>query len=705
WTAIGIPISILGSLMLLPLMDSSINMISLFGFIVTLGIVVDDAVVVGEDIFHKISQGMPRRDAAVAGVRQMTVPVVFAVSTNIIAFLPMLFVPGESGRFFQVLPAVVIAVFTVSLVECLLILPAHLATAGNARGDGWFARLDARQAVLRRRLDGLMERLYRPVLVAVIRNRYLTMAVMLAALAGVAGYVLSGRIPFSFRPTIETDFIQAEIEMPSGTAVGRTREVAFQVEAAARRALERTGEDDILVGVFTTVAGRSRNAGGVAVTLVPQSRREITGERFAALWREEIGIIPDIESLFFDYLVGPGGEAEVDIQLAHPDIDTLRAAAAEVAEAVDRYPGVEDVRRGFGREMPEFNFEIKPEGRSLGITASELGRQIRHSFYGAEALRQPRDRDEVRVMVKLPEEDRRSMIGLESLLVRGPEGAEIPLSQAATITRASAPRRIERVDGGRVLNVTANVTPGITTGNKVLASFARDDLPAILSRYPGLRSTFEGEQREQREAMRELGWGMLAAMFAIYALMASLLRSYVQAFVVFLTIPWSLAGAVVGHVLLGFNLSIFSVFGMIALSGMVVNGAFVMAVTRNRYLAEGEDPREVTAHAALRRFRPILLTSITTFLGLGPMIFETSVQSLFLGPMAISLGSGTLGSAVVILVLVPALFVVAEEWSGSSRDAWVVPDALRGADAAAELQLGEPAPTAALVAGSAGLKT
>jgi multidrug efflux pump subunit AcrB len=263
-------------------------------------------------------------------------------------------------------------------------------------------------------------------------------------------------------------------------------------------------------------------------------------------------------------------------------------------------------------------------------------------------------------MVKLPQSTRRTLAGLEDLLIRAPGGGEIPLGQAAEVIPTTAPVRIERVDGARVLNVTGNVIHGTTTGNKVLGAFSKNELPDILAKYPGLRYTFEGEQREQREAMDTLLWGLVASVFVIYALMASLLRSYMQAFVVLLTIPWSLAGAIIGHVMLGFELSVFSVFGMIALCGMVVNGAFVLAVTRNRYLTEGRDPYQVTKLAAQRRFRPILLTSLTTFLGLGPMIFEDSIQAKFLVPMAISVGIGTLVSSLVILLMIPAVLSLLE---------------------------------------------
>ena len=379
------------------------------------------------------------------------------------------------------------------------------------------------------------------------------------------------------------------------------------------------------------------------------------------LWRAEVPEIPDIESLFFDYLAGPGGEAEIDIQLAHAEVDTLRLAAEELGEKVARYPGVTDIRKGFGKEMPQISFEIKPAGQALGLTARDLGQQIRNAFYGAEALRQPREREELRVMVRLPESDRRSLSGLEGLLIKAANGAEIPINQAAKIIETTAPVRIERVDGGRVLNVTANVLHNVTNGNKVLSSLERKELPDLLKRFPGLRYSFEGTQREQREATNNLTIGLTASLFAIFAIMAAFLRSYVQSVIVLLTVPWGLAGAILGHIVLGFDLSIFSVLGMIALCGMVVNGGFVLAMTRNRYLARGIPIKEATVRAAERRFRPIFLTAVTTFLGLGPMIFETNEQALFLVPMAISLGVGTLASSLVVLILVPVSFVILEE--------------------------------------------
>ncbi len=672
WTAIGIPISILGSIALLPIGGSTINMISLFGFIITLGIVVDDAVVVGEEIFHRISEGQSRITAAIEGARAMVMPVLFAVSTNVIAFMPLLFVPGETGQFFEVLPSVVIAVFTVSLIECLLILPAHLASsAGRLEKNRFFQKINATQTRLRNRVENAMDRGYKPLLDFSIRHRILTLAIFIGTMAITAAYLASGRIDFKFSPQIEGDYIQAELAMPAGTPISRTREVLFIIEEAGKKALELADEGDIADAITIDLAEKGSNLGDVAFTMVPQSQRKITGRQFADLWRDQIPVIPDMESIFFDYLVGPGGEAEIDIQLAHPDLSVLRQASDEVAKAVATYPGTADIRKGSGRETPEIQFELTPEGLALGLTSEGLGIAVRDAYLGAEALRQPRGREEVRVMVRLPESERKSLKRLEDFLIRTPGGGEIPLGEAAKIKTTTAPLKIERVDGGRVLNITGNVVAGITTGNKVLSALEEKELPEILKAFPGLTYTFEGEQREESDALGTLGWGLVASLFAVFAIMAALLRSYLQAFIILLAIPFSLAGAVIGHIVLGADLSIFSIFGMIALCGMVVNGGFVLAITRNRFIQDGMPIENVTRESAARRSRPILLTAITTFLGLAPMILETSVQALFLVPMAISLGVGTLASAIVILLVIPATFTMTETLSSFDASATV----------------------------------
>ncbi|MGJ8634730.1 MAG: efflux RND transporter permease subunit [Luteolibacter sp.] len=675
WTAVGIPVSILGSIALLPVGGATINMISLFGFIISLGILVDDAVVVGEDIFHKISEGKSRTEAAISGVREMSTPILFAVATNVIAFMPLLFVTGQTGQFFKVLPSVVIAVFTVSLIECLFILPSHLsAPPGKIERNRLFKKFSAAQTRLRLHIESAMDRAYKPALEFAIRFRILTIAIFAAVLVITAAYLSSGRLDFKFSPQIEADFIQAEIAMPAGTPVSRTREVVFLVEEAGKKALKLANEGEITNSVDVEVGGGGSNIGEVAITLVPQSKRKITGREFADLWRDQLPVIPDLESIFFDYLVGPGGEAEIDIQLAHPDLTVLQQAADAVADAVAAYPGTADIRKGSGRKTPELQLEVTPEGRALGLTPEELGQRVQDIYLGAEALRQTRGREEIRVMVRVPQEERKSLESLENFLIRTPGGGEIPLGEAAVIRETTAPRRIERVDAGRVVNVTGNVVAGVTTGNKVLSVLEKNELTSIVEEFPGLSYTFEGQQREQRDALERLGYGLIASLFAVFAIMAAILRSYIQSFIILMAIPFSIAGAIIGHIVLRTDLSIFSIFGIIALCGMVVNGGFVLAVTRNRFIQEGIPIENVTRLTAARRCRPILLTAITTFLGLAPMIFETGIQARFLVPMAISLGVGTLASAFVILLVIPAAFTLTETLESFDAEATVDPE-------------------------------
>jgi multidrug efflux pump subunit AcrB len=391
---------------------------------------------------------------------------------------------------------------------------------------------------------------------------------------------------------------------------------------------------------------------------VPQKERTVTTRRFSELWRQEVGEIAGLESLFFDYLVGPGGARAINIELMHSDPTTLERAATDLAAALAGYEGVTDIDDGFARGKPQFDFTMRSEGRSLGLDARELGNQVRHAFYGAEALRQQRGRDEVKVKVRLPKSERQSLYNLEELLIRTPTGGEIPLARAAEIETGRAYTEITRVDGKRVLNVTANVIPGQANENKVLASARAEVLPDLLATYPGLTYSFEGRQREQREAFQQLLGGFAFAVLGIFTLLAILFRSYIQAVLVMVSILFGMASALAGHVIMGFDLSIISVFGMIALCGVVINGGLVLTVTANRLREGGEPAHEAAVSAGVRRFRPIMLTAITTFFGLAPMIFETSVQAQFLVPMAISLGYGILFTTVVILLLTPALYAI-----------------------------------------------
>ena len=658
WVSMGIPISIIGSFVILGFIGGSINMISMFAFIITLGIVVDDAVVVGENIFYKRQSGLPPLQASIEGVKEMAAPVIIAVATNVIAFLPLLFISGSTGRFFAILPTVVIAVFLISLLECLFILPAHLAYQRREKKGRFFTFLGMIPSYCGKTLEKFITRVFTPVLHFSLSSRYLVSAVSLAILIVAYAYWDSGWINFSFRPSIQTDRLDAEIELPYGANIDDVRQIAGLVEQGGLRVVEKNGGKDLLVGVMTDIGRRGSNTAEVTFNLVPQEQRQITTREFSTQWRQEVGEIAGLEKLFFDYLVGPGGSAAINVELTHPDPQTLEQAASDLADVLSQYNGVTDINDGFAQGKPQFDFKMLPEGQFMGLTARELGSQIRHAFYGAEALRQQRGRDEVKVMVRLPESERKSLFHLENLLIRTPDGGEIPLSEAALMKKSRAYTEINRVDGKRVINVTANVVPGQANENKIIASLKADSLPTLLASYSGLTYSFQGREREKRQAVHDLFLGIGFIMPAIFCLLAVLFRSYAQAFLVMLSIPFGLVSALIGHIIMGYDLSIISVFGMIALCGVVINGGLVYTVTANRLFSGGDSPMEAALKAATRRFRPIMLTALTTFLGLAPMIFEQSVQARFLIPMAISLGYGIIFTTIVILLLMPVLWVI-----------------------------------------------
>jgi multidrug efflux pump subunit AcrB len=654
WVAAGIPTTIAGSLLLLPGLDASINMISLFAFIITLGIVVDDAVIVGENIFHKMQEGVPRMQAAIEGSREMIIPIIFAVTTNIVAFIPLLFVPGETGRFFAPLPAVVIAVFIVSLVEALFILPSHLSHGGASRDSrGPIAALGRMQRRVSITFDRFTDKVVVPLLRATVRWRLATLSILFGGLAIVFAWYYSGRMNYIFSPVITGLRVDAEVQTPVGSAFEDTVRIAERVEQAGLRAADHFGgRDEVLSGRMNVVGRRGENWADVNFFLIPASERDFTEDEFAKVWREEVGEVPGLKSLFFEWEEGPGSGAGLTVELSHPDREILEAAATALAEQLATFTGVSDIKDGFSAGKKQIEVDLTQEGRSLGLTPEDVGRQVRHAFYGAEALRFQRGRHEMKVMVRLPEAERRSLANVEELIVRTPGGGEAPLAQVARLDMSTAYTDIVRVDGQRVINVTCNTIPELANINEIRGSLERQVLPELKEEFRGLSYQFAGRQREEARAMAELKLGLLIAMIIIFALLAALFRSYAQALIVMLAIPFSTGAALLGHIALGYDLSIVSVFGMIALAGLVVNGGLVLNQETNRLLRTTELPlTEAVVVAGRRRFRPILLTSLTTFAGLAPMIFETSSQARFLVPMAIALGFGTLLSAPVVIIL------------------------------------------------------
>ena len=672
WVTLGIPTSICGGLLFFPAADLSINMVSMFAFIVTIGIVVDDAVIVGENIYHNRTKGLSFLDAGIAGARQMAVPVTFSILTNIAAFVPLLFVPGVTGKIFKVIPTAVIMVFLVSLIEALFILPAHLSARERGQEWRWLEALNRRREWFGNFILWLRDHPFRRLLEAALAWRYATVAVAFGLLVICLALVGSGRIDISFFPKVEGDRVTAAVNMPYGTPVEDTREVQRRLLAAAHEVLETHGGDSIVRGVYAQVGAPpaaegivniGEAAGGahltnVSVYLVPIDRRQITAEDFVARWHRQVGELPGVESLTFRYTTGPSSNKPINLQISHPDTATLERAASDLASALAGYAGVRDIDDGYSAGKVQLDFRIRDSARVLGLTASDLARQVRGAFYGAEALRVQRGRDEVKVLVRLPEAERRSPYNIEELMVRTPSGAEVPISEAADVIRGSSYTEIVRAGGRRVLSVSADVEAGVANASKVVASVRDNEYPRLLEAYPGLKFELDGEQEDQQEAMSALGFGFLFALFAIYALLAIPFKSYTQPFIIMTSIPFGMIGAVAGHMVMGYELSIMSMFGIIALAGVVVNDSLILVYTANRSRWAGKPHFEAIFEASCRRFRPIVLTSLTTFLGLAPMIFETSIQARFLIPMAISLGFGILFATLIALVLIPCLYLV-----------------------------------------------
>lgn len=671
WVTLGIPTSICGGLLFFPAADLSINMVSLFAIIVTIGIVVDDAVIVGENVFYMRRKGMPFLDASIAGARQMAVPVTFSILTNVAAFMPLLFVPGITGKIFRVIPLAVIMVFLVSLIEALFILPAHLSARERGQEWRWIDRLNRRREWFGNSILWLRDHPFRRILQTALAWRYATLAIAVGLLVLCLGLIASGRIDFLFIPRVEAERVTAVVDMPYGTPIEETRAVQQRLLEGAREVLEAHGGDTILRGIYAQVgappaaegmvnigdAATGAHLTNVSVYLVPVDQRRITAEEFATRWHRKVRDLPGVESLAFRYTIGPASGPPINLRISHPDTEILETAAGELAAALAGYAGVRDIDDGFSAGKVQLDFKLKASARSLGITASDLARQVRGAFYGAEALRVQRGRDEVKVLVRLPAAERRSPFNIEELMVRAPSGAEIPIREAANVTRGTSYTEIVRASGRRVLSVTAEVESAVANANKVVAAVREEVYPRLLETYPGLKFELDGPQKDQMKAMEALSFGFVFALFAIYALLAIPFKSYAQPLIIMTCIPFGMIGAVAGHIVMGYELSIISMFGIIALSGVVVNDSLILVHTANRERRGGKPHAQAIFEASCRRFRPIVLTSLTTFLGLAPMIFETSIQARLLIPMAISLGFGILFATLIALVLIPCLYL------------------------------------------------
>jgi len=671
WVCLGIPISFMGALAVLPYIDVSINLISCFAFIMVLGIVVDDAIVVGENIFTHLQNSDDPLQAAIAGTREVAVPVTFGILTTVAAFVPLTMLPGGMGKIFFMIPAIVIPVLIFSLIESKLILPAHLKHLKAGRSDWKDMNLFQKsQSFFSRGLEKMVKNVYQPFLEIVLRNRYIALAVFVGLLMVYIGILRSGGVQWVGFPRVPSEYATASLVMPIGTPVEVTKQHMDRIEAAAISLQEKYIDPSTGVSIienrFATTGGRDNlgaesHTGSITIETMPPEDRslEIDTRKLTGEWRQLIGNIPGAEELNFRAVIMHGSNP-IDIQLEGVDFEAMEEAADRIKEELAQYPAVFEITDNFQSKKQEIKLRIKPEAEHLGLTMADLGQQVRQAFFGAEAQRVPRGSSDVRVMVRYPESERRSLYDLENMMIRTRNGDQVPFSEVAEVEMGLGFSTIRRLDRRRTLAVLADFNDELGDIRDVKEDMA-PKVDAIVASYPRMSWTYAGRAQEERETFASLGQGLLFTLFAIYAMMAIPFRSYIQPLIVMLVIPFGLIGALIGHQIMDKDLSMLSIFGMLALTGVVVNDSLVLVDYVNRRRREGMQLLEAVRTAGGARFRAILITSLTTFFGLIPLIFEKSTQAQFLIPMAVSLGFGILFATFVTLLLVPVNYMVLED--------------------------------------------
>lgn len=689
WCGMGIPISIMGALAVVWALGGTINMISLFGFILVLGIVVDDAIIVGEAIYVQRKTRLPPLRAAVEGVCEVGLPVIAAVLTTIVAFLPLAYVGGIMGKFISILPTVVIACLALSLVECLILLPAHLnhlpdPNINHRKLNPVSRAIERLHGFTSRGMEWFVVRVYTPFLSKALYWRYISFCTAIAILLLTMGLVRGGFIKFTVMPEIDGFIMTATLEFPEGTPPEVTQEALDRVDAALLRLAEKTDtlsgepllEDRLsLVGqTLEDMPRRGPNLGSAQAILLPSERRGIHSKDLMVAWEKEIGSIPGVKSLIIEGLkAGPPG-SPIEVWLQGHDMDQILAGTEDLMQWLSKFDGVYQIRSDYALGKNEMQLNLKPEARTLGLTVEDLARQIYAGYYGDEALRLQRGRDDIRIKVRYTSDERRRLSSMEQMRIRTPQGFEIPLTSVADISFAPGYATITRTDGMRRVAVSADVDSNRANANEIFAEFTSGFLGEIRERYPGLHVALQGEQKKSRESLSSLFIGFPLAMVGIFIIIATMFRSYVQPFVIMFTVPFGIIGAVFGHMLLGYDSTMMSLFGMVALAGVVVNDAIVLIERINENLAEGMSFFEAIINGGARRFRAIFLTTVGTVGGLLPLIAEKDMQAKFLIPMAVSLAAGVIFATVLTLVLIPSLLTILNDlrllWHRLRHGAW-----------------------------------
>jgi len=687
WVCMGIPVAFMGAIALMPYLGVTINIISLFGFILVLGIVVDDAIVTGENILTHLERGQNSEAAAIEGTQEVSVPAVFGVLTTVVAFTPIMMIEGFMGKIFSQIPLIVIPVLLFSLLESKLILPAHLKHIRvRRRTNDQLTKLERFQRLFARGLENFATKVYRPVLDRALQHRYATLSGFIFVAAVLFALLASNRILFVFFPRVESERATASLTMPLGTPEEVTGRHIRDMEAAARKLqaelIDPATGKSLIMNVMSATGGRGvtsgrgrgrsglSNVGEVSMQIVPPENRELkTGSmEVVRQWRQLIGNIPGSQELNFRAEIGRSG-SPIDVQLTGPSFEHLAKASEEVKALLAQYPAIFDIADTYQDGKQEITLKIKPEAEALGLTMGALATQARQAFFGAEAQRIQRGKEDVRVMVRYPREERSSLSNLENMRIRTPNGREVPFSSVAVAKKGRSFSTITRIDRNRTVNVTADADKEAANLETIKADLARE-LPGIVGKYQGMQYTFEGEAREQAESFGSVIYGSIAVFFIIYCLLAVPFKSYLQPLIVMSVIPFGIACAILGHIFMGLPISMMSIFGMLALSGVIVNDSLVLVDYINRKRLEGESIFVAVRTAGTARFRAIMLTSLTTFCGLLPMMFERSTQAQFLIPMAVSLGWGVMLGTFVTLLMVPINYLILEDFSRFGRRYW-----------------------------------
>ncbi len=662
WVAMGVPISFGGGLIVLWLCGSTLNLISMFALIMALGIVVDDAIVVGENIYSYRQKGKKPFEAAVQATTEVAGPVIAAVLTSIIAFAPMLIIGGTMGKIIKEIPMVMIAVLSASLIECLFILPAHL----NYEEKKKKSKVDRFQEKLQKIIDFFIEKIYKPPYFWSLRNKNIILALSLGIGMFSLGLIKGGLVPFIFFPKLDSEKLESQVVFPPGTPAEVTLATVRKIESAAYKINEVYAKDGppIVQQVYSVVGEGTgfdseinTNVGYVMIELNPGEERSIHSDQISIIWRDFNGPVPGALSLTFGSGMNHGGGKPIEIALLGKDYDTLISAAEDLKKELNSLEGVYDVEDDYRPGKLQILPKIKPEARLLGINERMVGEQLFQGFSGEEALRLQRGPDEVKVKIRYPRNERDSFAQLKSIQIRLNDNSEIPFTEIADIEMKRGPAKITRQRGMRQIKVTADVDQTKVPGGKIAAQLKEDFLPQLLAKFPGITHSLEGQQQERRESMQDLTIGFTFSLFGIFAVLSIVFGSYIQPLIIMCVIPFGYIGAVIGHWALGYPLTMMSMFGIVALSGIVVNDSLVLIARINTNIKNGLDPLQAVEAGGVERFRAIILTSITTVAGLLPIMFEKSLQAQFVIPMALSLSSGLIFATFLTLFLVPCLFL------------------------------------------------